>query len=65
MNIPPNINLHIILAVIIYCIFFLENFEVHEAKVFLQRHFSEAYYICHDSFAVVEVNLRQKGWLLF
>ncbi|XP_046849853.1 ral GTPase-activating protein subunit alpha-1-like isoform X3 [Xenia sp. Carnegie-2017] len=39
----------------------LENFEVHEAKVFLQRHFSEAYYICHDSFAVVEVNLRQKA----
>lgn len=39
----------------------LENFEVHEAKVFFQRHYSEIYYICHDYFSIVEVNLRLKA----
>ena len=39
----------------------LDNFETHEAKVFFQRHYSEIYYICHDYFSIVEVNLRLKA----
>ncbi|XP_028395941.1 ral GTPase-activating protein subunit alpha-2-like isoform X2 [Dendronephthya gigantea] len=39
----------------------LDNYETHEAKVFFQRHYSEIYYICHDYFSIVEVNLRQKA----
>jgi hypothetical protein len=42
-------------------VFLSDNFETHEAKVFFQRHYSEIYYICHDYFSIVEVNLRQKG----
>ena len=44
-----------------HCFFFVENYEVAEAKAFFESNYSHIYYIFNDNFASVEADLKQRG----